>query len=180
MKRIVLIVLLPVLLFSTVGYFPIFKLQQFQIQETMEDVIKKSVPENQLQIITVSNQNKNEFELSWDEKEFTYKGKRYDVVRSENVKNKVRYYCICDDQETTLFARLDAVVKKEMNDDRTSSGCTAKNLAKMFLQIYIPTKECLLPIHEIASVFNSSQIFFLSSVSSQTSSPPPKSFGIAS
>lgn len=46
-------------------------------------------------------------ELRWEHsREFEYRGEMYDVVRSENVKGVVHYWCWHDHEETSLNKRL--------------------------------------------------------------------------
>jgi hypothetical protein len=146
----------------------------------MEAAVKKITPENQLHIITQSAQNENEFKWDWDGKEFSYKGKMYDVVRSEKSNGVIKYYCLSDEDETGLYARLDAVVKKQMNDENTASGNAAKNLVKMLLQIYLPSVQNELPLCENMLTLNCSHELNYTSFSSETNSPPPKPFSFIS
>lgn len=102
--------------FTIGGPFVLFKTRQYIIKKEIKRKIKKGVPEEELTLVVVSDRNRPE--LEWIEPhEFRFKGKMFDVVRVEERGDEQWYYCIRDDEETQLFAHLDDLVERQMNDE---------------------------------------------------------------
>ncbi len=114
--RLASISVLSILLINIAGYYPVYKIQQWQIRKEIKKKIKASVPEDELYRIKVT---KNSTELEWvrEDKEFIYDGKMYDIVRCESSGDSITYFCINDTQEMMLFQKLDELVQKNMDSD---------------------------------------------------------------
>ena len=144
MKRLLSILFLVAITFSTIGINILFPLQQHFIKKEIKRKIKHSLPEKELTLITVNSANENQ--LDWeDEKEFHYKGNMYDIVRKkENPDGSITYYCINDTQEKELFINLNNLVKDKSGKENT--------LMKNMLGVqWIPTS----PEKQNVIVFNS-------------------------
>lgn len=112
------ILFLLLLMFQSTGYFLFFRVQQYQIRYEIKQQIQAGVPEAELVLLKISRciqENRNEFQRIHDH-EFRYQGKMYDVVRQEQHGETLWFFCLCDEKETLLFARLDEQVKKEMKN----------------------------------------------------------------
>lgn len=82
--------------------------------------MKAGVAEEELVLIDVSMtlQEKSNHTFRWiHEKEFCYDGHLYDIVRKEKRGNRIVFYCLSDEKETQLFANLDELVKRDMNQN---------------------------------------------------------------
>ena len=104
---------------STGGDWLIFKIQQYQVREAMIERIKEGVPDEELTLLKIpqaSEQAGYIFQLIYD-REFRYEGKMYDIVRREIHGDTTWYYCISDEAETVLFANLNEVVNREVNQN---------------------------------------------------------------
>jgi len=133
LKKLAAILLTLLICFSTVGYYIVFKTSQLKVRAEIKQLIKGSVPDDQLIVFRLSPENQNDFE--WiHSKEFRYKGNMYDIVRKTVISaNETDLYCIHDVKETGLFAHLDFLVKEAMNHDKNASK--ASNLLSGFLSI---------------------------------------------
>ena len=125
MKKAILIGLIGVLFFNSAGYLIVYQFRRSVIRSEMKSQIKNGIPDNELVIITITKENSHQ--VDWKEKhEFRYQGKMYDVVRSTIATNGThQYFCITDEQETTLFNHLDELVLRQMKSNkhnRTNKG----------------------------------------------------------
>jgi hypothetical protein len=169
-----------VLLLNAIGYYPLFKIKQWQVHEEMKSLVRASLSDDKLKCITVTANNEYKIHWEWEweeEQEFTYEGKRYDVVRSHIVGATTYYYCIQDTQETKLFAQLDEEVDRQMEDKKNPLQRTAKKMLKTFSSL-IPAQEdqsfthLLLKAEQYFAFHHSLyQYDFLN-----TLNPPPKQF----
>lgn len=124
-----------IMLLNAIGYYPLFKIKQWQVHEEMKSLIRSSLPDDKLKCVTVSvnEEYKIHWEWEWeDEQEFTYEGNLYDVIRTSMEGNTTHYYCIQDTQETNLFAQLDQEVERKMDDKGNPLQQTAKKMMKIF------------------------------------------------
>lgn len=103
-----------------VGFVTYFEFSRHQIQKEVKTLIKKGVPEDELVHFEFSKKDYDQ--LKWfDQKEFSYKGKMYDVVKSVQLnRNTVLISCISDYQEKQLFKNLGDTVSKKLSDEQDS------------------------------------------------------------
>lgn len=174
MRKIISIFLLAIFLFDFFGYFPIFKAAQYKIQKEIKTLLKKGVPENELNVIIVPVEKVNDLDWKREGKEFRHNGNMYDIVRHETKDGNIHYYCVNDTQETQLFVHLEELVNKQMNNDKSPAGKTAKSIAKMFgFFKYIPSDNFVFipDLDETVKDFNYSVLY--SSVFLEILTPPP-------
>jgi hypothetical protein len=126
--------------FKLGGFFVFHTLQQQHIRKEIKTAIKQGVPENELNVIKVTSENKEL--LDWkNEKEFRYGGVMYDVVKVKQISSETTvYYCVNDTKETILFAHLDEMVEKSME------GKGKQNVSLQFSFPYFFDKNTLLDI----------------------------------
>lgn len=158
------------------GIYPVFKLLQYEIQEDIEVRIERGVPEQELQIISISAENCTDIKWEREGKEFFYKGYMYDVVSVKKENGIIHYTCIGDKAETRLAAYLNNNPKKGVNDDSGPICKSAKKTLKVFRLNYLAT-ETGMPLLQCNSSF--SYIVFASpllSVCQKHKTPPPKRF----
>ncbi|MBA3683327.1 MAG: hypothetical protein H0W73_19500 [Bacteroidetes bacterium] len=132
MKKTFSIILLTIFLFNLCGYLIFFKAAQFKVRKEIKALLKKKVPEKDLHIISFSLKNIKNIEWEKKDKEFRYNGTMYDVVKWRKDKDSIFYYCINDHQETQLFAHLDELINKQIDNEKSPNGRAAKNLLKKF------------------------------------------------
>jgi len=104
-KKIIAIFIGFLMLWQIVGFFSYFKITQFKIRKEIKQVIKHSIPSNQLKVLYFSKEE--EKQLIWIKShEFKYNGRLYDVIHRTNNSDGVIFRCIDDRQETKLFEKL--------------------------------------------------------------------------
>jgi len=149
LKRLVASLMVLVLFFGTAGYFFVFKAEQMGIRHAIKEELKRSIPRSQLHEIVLSVDEQEELEWEEEGKEFRYEGRMYDVVSVSSKGGKTHYYCIGDDEETTLFAKLGKQVKQQQD---TRQNSPAKTFAKVFFSLdYYPPHTLTLPY--VSSIF---------------------------
>lgn len=153
---------------SQVGSFIVYKIKQAEIKEEIKTKMIAQLSDEAFKVFENPRENK---EIDWEEadKEFTYHGEMYDVVRIEKGNT---YYCLKDSKEKKL---LDEYGKQQSQ----TLPRKAQNSNLGFLIGFI------LP-NEIAPFENSAFIiekrFFLKNASAlealkQITTPPPKVLG---
>jgi len=120
MRRTVAISLLFFMLLQAAGYFFVFKLQQHEIRQEIKQQIKAGVPEEELVLFKIPQILGEKPPATFQRihaREFRYNGKLYDIVREETHGDTTWYYCLPDEKETQLFANLDELVKRDMDQN---------------------------------------------------------------
>jgi hypothetical protein len=105
-RRVISLLVLLIATWQIVGFFSYIEWEKFRIRKEIKQVIKKSVPEeNLVQLDFTFSEFKN---IKWVESnEFKLNGRMYDVVSKKKTKTGYQLMCINDIQETVLFAKLD-------------------------------------------------------------------------
>lgn len=172
MKNAIVIILLAIFSFNFGGSYVILQIQKHQIRQEIKREIRAGISENELVKITVTSENKKE--LIWkDSKEFSFKGKMYDVVRSEELdKNTKIYHCIPDHQETQLIARYTKEIQKKRKNKKD-------NVNPVKVVKFIEKNDSLPNKTELAfiQIKHSTDFTYYNNYATlklETSSPPPK------
>lgn len=156
---------------QSLDYF-VFKYRQSVIRKEIKKQIKNGVAEEDLFTFAVADINTDHVEWIKPGKEFRMNGTMYDIVRMEIIDGKSYYKCINDEQEGKLFAELDEMVNKRMNDDSTDDYL--KNLLKNFVKMPIVVSSSNFLVGS-PDKENTAYLFSVSKVYSQHNFPPPKS-----
>lgn len=148
---------------------------QWRIREQMEHTLSKSLPDNQLTLITISNDQLNDLHWTRQGKEFEYRGRRYDVARSVLSKDVTKYYCIEDSKETLLFANLDALVRKEMSSKSSETNRIGRDLLSLFSSLlFTPISHFRIYNSPLALGLHPRYLPYISEGHCNIFSPPPE------
>jgi hypothetical protein len=128
MRNVISIVFIAMILVSTVGHFPLFKMEQMEVQAKMRKKIKSGIPHHKLCTINFSS---NET-IRWIKKgkEFILRNQLYDVVRKDP-QQPFTFYCLNDTEESKLFAKLQYEVNKETKDQNHPLNIFAKLILEL-------------------------------------------------
>ena len=120
MRRIFSVLVLLIATWQIVGFFTYFEWEHYHIRKDIKQVLKHSVPENQLKEFDFTNKEiKN---LTWIKShEFKLNGRFYDVIKKTPTKNGFHFKCIDDMQETALFQKLEESTAVNLNNSSSSS-----------------------------------------------------------
>jgi hypothetical protein len=104
MRKSLSIIFSFIFLFNIGGYYLCYRLMQFGIREGIEQQIKNGLKTEELSLVVTSINN--ESGISWIEKnkEFSYQGEMYDIVKTKIQGQSRYYYCINDHKEKQLIA----------------------------------------------------------------------------
>lgn len=97
------------MLWQIIGLFSYFEISQLKIRKEIKQVIKHSVPKDQLKVMYFSREEQKN--LIWIKShEFKYKGRMYDVIERTVTSDGIIFRCIDDVQETRLFEKLNQAI----------------------------------------------------------------------
>ncbi len=141
------------IMLQTTGRLIVFKLQQYQIRAQVKQQIKAGVPEDELVLLkipAVLEQGHNRVFQRIHAREFRYHGQMYDIVRQQSKGDTTWYYCVSDEQETLLFARLDELVHQNMTGTQPHSKI--EMLLRLLGALYLDDENNQLEISRAAAV----------------------------
>lgn len=173
MIRIVATFLFMVIGITIIGFFPLFKLVQYEHWQQVEAKINEEIPPRELTKIKFSKNEK----IEWLRigKELRYRNQVFDVVKYKAINDEIVYWCVEDEEENELMSLLDAFLKKEIEDENSSSEDDAQILLeKIFSELFFSEHlYAVLNFYELKKTyFNYQPDFSIIYLSIET--PPPK------
>jgi hypothetical protein len=137
MKRLISIIFLSLLVMKIGGYFAFLSVQQIILKEEIEERIIKNLPKENLAKLSFSSDEFTKIDWQEQDKEFYYKHKLYDIVRSEfNGENHV-FYCLSDEKETVIYDKI-LQISQVQNDELPVKNTMASFLNLLLLKYTIP------------------------------------------
>lgn len=173
MKRIIATFLFSVIGISIIGFFPLFKLVQYEHWQQVGGKINGEIPFHELTKIKFAKNDK----IEWLRigKELRYQNQVFDVVKYKTINDEIVYWCVEDDKENELISLLDAFLKREIEDENSSSEDDAQILLeKIFSELFFSEHlYAVLNFYELKKThFNYQPDFSLIYLSIET--PPPE------
>lgn len=171
MKKILPAAFLLIFLFNAAGYYIAFKTEQFQIKEEIESEIRSGLNPEQLTIITINKAAPSA--VQWIEygKEMRYKNDLYDVVRSDEDKNTITYYCINDAKEDSLAAALNDHIDRHIISNKPDKN--SKKTIDTIIKLYFCTSfNALLPPSCSTVQYQCCHLNFISPLLEKNALPP--------
>lgn len=172
MKRFFSILSSIVFLFGAAGYYFAFTAADNHARNEMIEAIQSSFhTQNSIQLSFSKIELQKEVRFTKaNHNEFIYRGQHYDVVKSQQEGERIRFTCMADKKETSLFTAFDKQLSEQSSGNNTSGKTSVKPLTPdWFFQL--STSGAL---SESTVFVSSSPDFFLSQVLLEISSPPPK------
>ena len=165
-------------LFNAAGYLLIYSVLQSHLKQVAEEKISISKLENRAITLAFSKTDINNglSQLRFiDEKEFSYKGKMYDIITKKNVNDSVYFKCFSDIDEDELNLAFNKNFDGDENGDKNSSG---QNQLKNILQDgVLSNTPFLLPQFKKISYFANNSISAPPNVY-EAATPPPISLSV--
>lgn len=170
MKKFLSILFLFVFLYNVIGYYAMFGILQGINKAGIARSIADNSRDKNIEIIEINKEHLPDLEYRGKD-EIKYKGKLYDIVRSEVSNDFIRFYCINDKNEEHLFAKLlehiiDDIGSIPEKGSKSPKKMLEKDYFSNFFAIKIPVESehfAYLPITII-----------LKSIIQEVSPPPPK------
>jgi hypothetical protein len=163
------------ILFNLAGIPIAFKFHQLRIRREIKNQIKSGIPEEQLHHLSFSSERSGDIQWTQRNREFIYRGDRYDIVFSRKEGSIIHYYCINDREEESLFANLNELVGNKLKNDCQSNKNLTVKLIRALTTLYIlnDSLTSITAYHRKLSHFTGFT-FSLSSPFYEYNSPPPK------
>mgnify|MGYP006977845296 CR=1 FL=1 len=115
MRKTISILLALVFFFQSLGCLVIFKLQQLQVRYRVKHHLISELPDSELTLIKLSDEEANPSWQFLGSDELRYSGTMYDVVRKESHGEQTWCYCYRDTAETKVVNKLNNIVDDQMN-----------------------------------------------------------------
>lgn len=155
------------------GYFAVFQILKYNIKQEIKNAIKSEIPDNKLTVISVSEENIAE--ITWFEngKEFMYKDKLYDIIRTTQMGSITTYYCINDTQEKELFTNLNEHIENHVKNDLSKNKQT-KTVLKKVIKDYLFTAKYHFANNSYIKIIYPSKSETEATIFMEITVPPPK------
>lgn len=177
MKRTLSIIFLLVFIYNIAGFFVVFKIEQYAAKDEMKAYISQNPANAELEKIVISNEvmdsRASGFRMFDDNKEFTFNGKLYDIIKSTSDGKFTTFYCLNDKNEERIISNLYEHVQRN-TDQNIPSRDNAMKLIKNIIKEALPNEYsslCNVPFKEIhfTTVFTDLPQNYI-----PVASPPPK------
>jgi hypothetical protein len=109
--------LLILFLFNILGYYMAFYYEHYQCREEMMDKILNKLPDNKFTIIKIHKDQPYLLKWSWENNEFSYDNKMYDIVRKVTRNDSILYYCLNDLQEELLYSDFKDLLRSSFENE---------------------------------------------------------------
>ncbi len=129
MRKVISIILLTIFIINLEGSYILFRYQQLAVQKEIKAQIRLNLPDKSLTVIVIPLSGLPGLQWIRENKEFTYQGKLFDVVRTSVSENQTRFYCINDKKESQLI--------KDYTKKRDQTEKSKKPLQKIPNTIYL-------------------------------------------
>ena len=104
MKKIAVIAVLFVFMVNTMGYYIVFRCNQYLVKKEMVAQIRGGIFHSDIVLLKILSPEKEQ-QFHWrDKNEFSWYGKLYDVIVERKSGDTTMFYCLRDKKEETLLA----------------------------------------------------------------------------
>lgn len=104
MKKIVSAAVLLVFLFNTMGYYVVFKCSQYLVKRDMSEQLRTGMFHPDLVLLKIIHPEKNKAFRQMGAREFSWRGRMFDVVVTRKSGDTTLFYCLHDKKEERLIA----------------------------------------------------------------------------
>lgn len=123
------------------GSFVVFKIEQASIRKAIKRQIKSGIPIQDLHEFVFSDDAYQKLDWVRPDKEFRIGKEMFDVVRTEKSGNANRLFCVNDKEEAILFAQLEEITQKKLEQESHSPNSPITKVVKILKLVYI-TFDC--------------------------------------
>lgn len=167
--------MLIVVIYNMTGIFIVFKIEQYHIRKDIKHQIKAGIPKDELHFFSFSQNEYEQLEWIRPDIEFRLGNNMFDIVRVENFQDSIQLYCVNDKEEAILFAQLDEMIRKKMEQESNTSDSPLSKVVKIFKSVYTSDLFCYqftTQSSQISSDYHDLNSFY-SSPFIENSTPPP-------
>ncbi|MBU0487962.1 MAG: hypothetical protein KKA07_02380 [Bacteroidetes bacterium] len=119
MKKLLLISLLLAVFYSTIGFYILFKVEEYNIRQEIKHCLISNLSGEELELLIIFHADEGKIHWVEEGKEFRYDGNMYDVVKTREFEHATYYYCYNDRKETKLMACLDKLIREQANHSKS-------------------------------------------------------------
>lgn len=173
----VAVLVLLVFLFNMTGVYILFKVEQTHIRKSIKHQIKANIPIDQLHKFVLSHSSYKELNWIRPNIEFRMGNDMYDIVHLVLCGDSIQLQCVNDKEEAILFAKLDELLQKKMEQESNTPSSPINKVMKKMKLVYIKYANNISLINKttneafkIASIMN-----FYCSPYLEIQCPPPDS-----
>ena len=174
--RALFAIVLIVAAMQPLGTLVVLEMQRGEVRREIKQRLKAGVPEEALVHFTfpkdIESRPGSGFQRIHS-REFRYRGDMYDIVRTEDLGDSVRYACIHDVKESRLFANLDELIRGEMSGD-PERRAERSRLLQLLPTVYLPVATAVPPAFAHAGNEPPSYRFSLHTWDTTPPLPPPR------
>jgi hypothetical protein len=179
LQRFIYILVTLVLVIKIAGFYPLFKIKQWDIRRNIELMIEEKIFNESVEKISIPSKDVKQLKWEREGKEFWYKGNLYDIVRSEIQDETTHFYCFNDTHEAELHRKFQAFIHSK-SDNPDDSDMSTIDFFKKIIKIYYPNN--FKHIEVVKGVISLDERLdfisfpsFYQSIYLQSLKPPPKS-----
>ena len=132
LKKIAIIGMLLMLIYSLGGYYFLMINIQRNLKENIKEKIVRKVAEKELDTISFTDNRERIYWETDEDNEFSFNDEMYDVVKTKTVNGKVMLYCINDKKEKDLVDNYNLVTKQNSSSDKKGKN-TVDNTFNLFI-----------------------------------------------
>jgi len=104
LKRILAIAVLFIFLVNTMGYYFVFRCNQYLIKQEMVSRVRKGIYHPDIVLLRILHPEKEPQYHRLGKNEFSYHGRLYDIVVERKSGDTTFFYCLHDKKEETLIS----------------------------------------------------------------------------
>ena len=174
MKRVFAVLVILLFLFNMMGYYFVFRYNQYVVRYEMKRLIKAGYFEDSYIVLKIVNPSLNPDFKRVNKGEFRYKAKLYDIISENTTGNITIFQCINDKNEEKVLAGFHHYFELTSCQNNPVKARHAQAMLYHVIKLALPENHLntppLLPI-EISFI---NPIHSLSSIFFPPPSPPPK------
>ena len=157
-----------IFLFGAAGYYLFFTLADESVRENMQEVIHAVSSNEQVVQFSFSKEELQNDVHFTQQKEFIYRGEHYDVISSDKDGSDIKFRCVNDERETSLFTWF------RKNLDHQDAGSTGSKVSfKPFAGDWLISFEPFITTQLSSPTFFSEATFIPQTIHTEISTPPP-------
>jgi hypothetical protein len=174
LKKLLALCLIAVLLFNLSGYFFIFKYNQHLIRSQVREWIRSGNTSAKQEVLVLEYPLMSG-DFKWiDSKEFSYKGKLYDVISCTVSGKSIIFHCINDRDEESLYSRYDTWFASRTAGDLTGKTNNTKAMLYHLIKHALLKESFSFFVPYVISDDRSDRSFPDNCCASPPPSPPPE------
>lgn len=163
MKKLTVVAVLLAFLLNIMGFFIIFKCQQYLLQQEMASDIARGPVKDRIVVFALKDLRNDGSYRQINEKEFTFKGKLYDIVVKKTIDRGTFVFCLHDKKEDRLVSIFNIILRSRDRNSRRDNSLPAlfHNLVKQALvrQVNYDHSEPAILIHYPVLTFRFTPVY---------------------